>query len=435
MGIRKLNKFITDTGLTVEYKNLDCYSKQIRTQIKKTHNVMIGVDVWLFAHKYQHSYNDIIIGFWNQIVKFLSKKIIPVYVFDGEPPEEKQNIIQYRINKRNALKNKILHIEEQLNNESEWCKIKLLSEKKRLNKSVIYITKKNIATLKNFFDILHIPYVDAKGEADVVCTKLYKQGLIHAVYSDDMDLLAYGCDKLIKINKGMVIEYNLNYIVDKLELTNDGFRDMCILFGCDYLKSLPKMNYILSYILVKKYHSIENIIDNCINNNYMIIHDCYKFLITHNNNVTDEQLTILLDELNLSLTQFYDMCYIFECDFNRDHKIIENVTDNLFREQMIKYIEVNKDKYDKFISKYQRVRDIFNSSNIDTTDINFHNSIDDMIDTKKAVDFIVKNSQLNFEEYDIIRIINTLNYINNLIIDRLFYQSNTTSHNVNLNII
>jgi 5'-3' exonuclease len=102
----------------------------------------------------------------------------------------------------------------------------------------------------------------ANGEADSLCAKLYKEGFITACLSDDMDMLPLGCGKTIKFVEGKIIEFNLMKILEGLDLEHDEFIDMCILFGCDYIRTHNKLNYNESYELIKKYRSIKNILDN-----------------------------------------------------------------------------------------------------------------------------------------------------------------------------
>jgi len=74
-------------------------------------------------------------------------------------------------------------------------------------------------------------------------------------------MLPYGCHKLIKLSGKNIIEYDLDIIMYKLKLSYRQFVDMCILFGCDYLRSNPRIKPELSYRLIKEYGSIEEIID------------------------------------------------------------------------------------------------------------------------------------------------------------------------------
>ena len=90
----------------------------------------------------------------------------------------------------------------------------------------------------NLFKLLNISYIRAKGEADILLTYLFKNNIIDTCLSEDMDLIVYGCKSMVKISKKAVTEYNLNKILDRLELKYEEFIELCILLGCDYLNSI-----------------------------------------------------------------------------------------------------------------------------------------------------------------------------------------------------
>ena len=64
--------------------------------------LIVGVDGNLFCYKYTYSYDNMLIGFLNQILKFLSNKIIPLYIFDGGTLKEKDNtnLLRYQKNRK-----------------------------------------------------------------------------------------------------------------------------------------------------------------------------------------------------------------------------------------------------------------------------------------------------------------------------------------------
>ena len=216
MGIKKLNKFLTETtNSAIQYNSLNEYIRSFKKEGYRHFNtrnkvLKISIDVYLYIHKYLYSFGDHIYGFYNQIIRLLSVGIIPVYVFDGKPPEEKKMTLKLRNDKRKKVQEKINELSKLENNDVNIKKIK------RLKKQMIYITNQHITSLKNLISIFNLPYIDANGEADAMCGKLYKEGYIDACLSEDMDILAYGCDKLIKLKKDKVIEYDINHILNVL---------------------------------------------------------------------------------------------------------------------------------------------------------------------------------------------------------------------------
>jgi len=257
MGIKKLNKFICEKHLINEYANLEIYLMHNK---KNNKNAILAIDFWLYAYKFSYSYGDMMIGFWNQAIKFLSHRIIPLYIFDGKPPNEKQSLLSMRQKKKQNIEIKLQNVCDDIELGGEVNIELLKKEKQRLEKSLVHITKLDIHMVKQMFDTLNVPFMVAKGEADSLCAKLYKEGVITACLSDDMDMLALGCGKTIKFVEGKIIEFDLVKILEGLGLNQDEFVDMCILFGCDYIRSYNKLNYNESFDLIKKYKSIKNIL-------------------------------------------------------------------------------------------------------------------------------------------------------------------------------
>lgn len=263
MGVKRLSSFILDKKIANTYESI---KKFVDINSKNNNKIYIlAIDVWLFAHKFQYSCGNIIIGFSNLIIKLLLHNILPIPVFDGKPPIEKKNVILQRTAKKNKIKQKISILEKKLKCENNTT---LITNKiKHLNKQIIYISKDDIKDLKQLFTLMNIPYLDAIGEADCLCAKLYKENIIDACLSDDMDILAHGCYKLIKISGKKVTEFNLEHILRKLNINYLQFVDMCILFGCDYAKTIPKIKPNLGYNLIKAYKSLEGVKEHYLKEN------------------------------------------------------------------------------------------------------------------------------------------------------------------------
>lgn len=338
MGIKKLNKFLSEHNLVTQYSTLTKYvnirKKDKITHITNSNSIVIAVDFWLYAHKFTYSYGNMIIGFWNQIIKLLSHKIIPLYVYDGTPPQEKDSIIQYRQRKRLNMENKLNTIlDDYTPNESQE------NERIRLEKSIIYIKKSDVDNVKNLFDILNIPYLNAVGEADALCAKLYKEGYIHACLTDDMDLLAHGCGRTIKFHEGKIYEFNLTHILTELNLSHNQFVEMCILFGCDYIHCI-KINIEDSFRLIKKHKTIEGIINSeeheILNNNN---EKSINFINNYHNakNIFSEsvQNEIIPTNFKISLTNEIDYFIVFQ--YLKVYGQINFVNDNI--QQIIESIE------------------------------------------------------------------------------------------------
>lgn len=254
MGIKKLNNFLKKRNCINEYPNISNLLND---------NRRIAIDTNLFIFKYKYSFDNFLIGFLLQIIKFIENEVQIVYIFDGKPPVEKMNVIIKRKNKMNKIKKKIEEYEEKLktkNNNKEYSN--LLKEYKKLKKKFIIITDNDFKKLKKLLKIFRIPYIFSDSESDILCGKLSKLNKIDYVLSNDTDLLLYGCKKLIKFENKKVYCYSLNNILEKLSITHNDFIRMCILFGCDYFHGLNKLENYEIYNKIKEKENLKIILKN-----------------------------------------------------------------------------------------------------------------------------------------------------------------------------
>lgn len=114
---------------------------------------------------------------------------------------------------------------------------------------------------------LKVQYVVAPYEADAQLAYLERQGLIDGIISEDSDMLVFGAKKLItKLDKyGECIEilrddFTSCKAVSFFGWTDEMFRRMAILTGCDYLDGIPRLGLKTAHSLVRKYKDVERIL-------------------------------------------------------------------------------------------------------------------------------------------------------------------------------
>lgn len=107
-----------------------------------------------------------------------------------------------------------------------------------------------------------VRYVVAPYEADAQLAYLEKKGLIQAIVTEDSDLLVFGCKTLLlKMGQfGDCVEIKREkfaHVTGQITLhgfTDDDFRHMAILSGCDYLASINGVGLITAYKLLRKFN-------------------------------------------------------------------------------------------------------------------------------------------------------------------------------------
>ena len=244
----------------------------------------------------------------------------------------------------NNFANKLIMSKEQscLQNNSSSGYLLYDKSESNSNQELIKLAKKSIGIeyddikkLKKFLDLLKIPYITAKGEADDMMALLYKKGIINACQSDDMDMLPKGCGNLIQISNTGVSQYLLNEILIELDLTYEQFVDLCILLGSDYHTTyLPKIKPLELFGLFKQYPSLEQFVENYLSTDPKIIGQLESYKEIRN------LFLIVTEELDKDI--FFDKlvpfnfnnikCYLSSIGIN-----LNNFHDKKFR-AMIQYI-------------------------------------------------------------------------------------------------
>lgn len=193
--------------------------------------------------------------------------IKPVYVFDGKPHHLKLKTLE----KRRELKKMA---------EKEWVSAlergdmeEALKKAKRTSR----VDDEKVKETKKLLDALGIPYVDAVGEGEAQAAFMNARGDVDAVASQDFDSLLFGSPILIK---NLAItgkrklpdrqvwvnvypeEIELEKILRDNDITIEELVDVAILVGTDFNEGIKGIGPKKAINLIKKYGSIENLIEN-----------------------------------------------------------------------------------------------------------------------------------------------------------------------------
>ena len=193
-----------------------------------------------------------ILGLFNKTIRLLENKIIPIYVFDGKPPDLKKKVLDMRKSIRKKAEEKMS------NAETEEEKIKYF-------KRSVSISKKQLDECRELLDMMGIPYVNAPQEADSQCAWLAKNGFADAVLTEDMDILTFGSPKIVKnltsVRKNP-IEIDLISLKEKFGWTQEQFIEMCVLLGCDYTDNLSDIYFLKIFHEFQKNKSIKVVLES-----------------------------------------------------------------------------------------------------------------------------------------------------------------------------
>ena len=394
MGVKKLHTFLNNRGIYNTYPYLNNLIDELN--FDKT-RIIIGVDANLFYYKYSHSYDNMLIGFFNQVLKFLSFGYYPLYIFDGGTMIEKENTNLLRSKKKNNNEIRLNKIEEELNTlehtKNNYDLQNLMILKKKIKKNTIKISTDEIKKILELFDLLNIPYIFSAGEGEYLAVLLNNYKIIDLFLTDDTDPIPAGIDYLIKFSNNIVMFLDKKNILNKLDITKEQLCDLSILLGSDYCDTIYNKKSILKpdeiYELIKKYDNIENIYNNNISFNNEFDKDKENFLnLTikireiYNKSPTYEKKLIItpesiIDNYNIIsihknidyfsniMLEFWDeLINILKYDYNE--KIVNNYKNNIIN--FIKSKKININNIIKFL-KFN-INDLSNDEIINIT-LNF----------------------------------------------------------------
>ena len=210
--------------------------------------ICIDTSIYLYRFKAQECLLE---KFYLMCSLFKYYNIIPIFIFDGKPPPEKYNEIKNRRIKREQNKLEYNKLLEQFGNNITQKQEKIL---KRMKRNFTHITRNDILNVKDLLDGYGIKYIDAKGEADILCASLVLKKKVSAVLTEDMDLFVYGCPHVLRylsFSNHNCLEYDLNSILKTLSINLSNFQYICILAGTDY--NISKKNIFYYFNLYKKF--------------------------------------------------------------------------------------------------------------------------------------------------------------------------------------
>lgn len=299
MGITGLTKYIKDRHpncyITCEASILAFRKVAIDTPIMMARYKSVNAE---HVGRPYYNCNSWLKAFQYLVHSFRKNDIHPVFVFEGECPPEKNLTREKRRQDRLNMRNKTKALKEsvQLLQESEmrgesleipedldkiWLKYlkdhkhppespfdlgavsDLVQRRDRFN---VPVRSRDYDKLEVLLKILGVPVIRAPMEAEALCSFLERSGTVDAVVSDDSDVLAYGCNRLIvdlafsnSQAKDKITLIDGQMLRDSMGLSIAEFLDFCILCGTDFNKNISRVGPVSAMRLIQTHRSIDNI--------------------------------------------------------------------------------------------------------------------------------------------------------------------------------
>jgi flap endonuclease-1 len=177
-------------------------------------------------------------GLFYRNLNLLQEGIKPIYVFDGIPPELKQQEIEKRKEAKKIAEEKYQEAKDK----------KDIAEMKKYSSRTVKITDEIILESKELLSALGIPVIQADSEGEAEAATLAKQGQAYAAASQDYDTLLYATPYLIrnltsarrkKLPSGLYIDIKpelieFGSVLNELNIDKDQLIALSILVGTDY---------------------------------------------------------------------------------------------------------------------------------------------------------------------------------------------------------
>jgi len=254
MGIKNLNKFIQKT----------CNNSINKVTFWELKGKVIVVDASIYMYRFLAE-NSLIENMYQFVSSLLYYEIVPIFVFDGESPEEKYDVLKNRKIKKEEAKEKYNLIIKNLVLENSEVNEELKEELDNLQKQFIKLKKDDINNVKKLLELMGVNYFNADKEADELCAHLVIKQKAWACMSEDTDMFVYGCPRVLRyvsIMKCTTIMYDTKKILNTLNITLDEFKKICVVSGTDYNYNLCKYNTLdktLKYFI--KYKKSKSLLD------------------------------------------------------------------------------------------------------------------------------------------------------------------------------
>lgn len=201
-------------------------------------------------------------GLFYRNINLLMNGIKPVYVFDGEPPDLKQDEIERRREIRESARN-------------EWTRAKeegRIDDARKAAQASSRLTDPMVQESKELLVALGIPVYQAPSEGEALAAQMARQKQVWGSASQDNDSLLYNCPRMIRnlsitgrrrvarsnryktINPEVIdLDLNLRF----LKISRKQLVDIAILVGTDYNDKIPGIGPKTALKIIRKYGDLE----------------------------------------------------------------------------------------------------------------------------------------------------------------------------------
>ena len=228
MGIKGLNHFLKTT----------CFNNIYHISLNTLRGKTIVIDASIYLYRFKCD-NMLIEGIYQMISQFEYYNITSIFVFDGKPPVEKNDVIQERRLVKREAEQKYYDTKDLIEKKELQDTCTLKREMEVLRKKIVKVSKSDTQKVKQLLSLMGVSYYECDGESDSICAFMVQTNQAYACLSEDMDLFVYGTRRVLRylsLLKSTVVIYDIEGMLLTLGLTFKEFQDICVLSGSDYNK-------------------------------------------------------------------------------------------------------------------------------------------------------------------------------------------------------
>ncbi|RBQ22419.1 Flap endonuclease 1 [Candidatus Methanobinarius endosymbioticus] len=172
-------------------------------------------------------------GILYRTANIIEKGIKPIYIFDGEPSEFKENTINERREVRQDAEKKW---KKALEEGDDKTAMKFAKRSSRMSPYIL-------ESAKELLEIMGIPHVQSFGEGEAQASYMVENGDAWAVASQDYDCLLFGAPNVVRnltISGNLSdLEYlELEKVLKHLDISREQLIDIAIMTGTDFNKGI-----------------------------------------------------------------------------------------------------------------------------------------------------------------------------------------------------
>lgn len=327
MGILKLYPFLKDEGCGAAFRTVPLLTFA-------NHRIPIDASGWSFTY-FAPQWKEVVMKsinpidedpdmaiawkatkekFLGFILDYLKCGITPVFIFDGEEIPDKVETKKKRAEKNKKTKDEANALREELRGVPSLLRQPQAVQKykEKLCWS-LPLRNNNIEELKSMCDGIGIPWLVAPNEGEAYASHLAMEGLGIAIWSNDSDPHAIGCPITIQGfeagSRGQNVEVVLvPPILRGLNMSQDIFRDLCIMGGCDFNTNITRVAIATALKKLRQYGSVEDYLryNPQVDGSVLNLDNCRKYLGYKPTGISHEDTRLNVNPVKL-LQNGFDM--------------------------------------------------------------------------------------------------------------------------------